>query len=215
MGFAEDGFAVVEGVAAASEVERLLAAVAARGEVYAIRNLLEVVPEVRAWAESVACRGLVAPVLGPGARAVRGILFDKTPEANWKVPWHQDLTIAVQERLEVPGYGPWTVKAGVAHVQPPVAVLERMVAVRLHLDDCGADNGPVRVLRGSHRQGRMAAAPMDAGEEVVCTVGRGGVLLMRPLLWHASSPAVSVAHRRVIHVEFAAAELAGGLRWVG
>ena len=190
MGFAEDGFAVVEGVAEASEVERLLAAVATRGEVHAIRNLLEVVPEVR---------------------AVRGILFDKTPEANWKVPWHQDLTIAVQERLEVPGYGPWTVKAGVAHVQPPVAVLERMVAVRLHLDDCGADNGPVRVLRGSHRQGRMAAAPMDAGEEVVCTVGRGGVLLMRPLLWHASSP----AHRRVIHVEFAAAELAGGLRWVG
>lgn len=215
MGFAEDGFAVVEGVAAASEVERLLAAVATRGEVYAIRNLLEVVPEVRAWAESVACRALVEPVLGPGARAVRGILFDKTPEANWKVPWHQDLTIAVQERLEVPGYGPWTVKAGVAHVQPPVAVLERMVAVRLHLDDCGAENGPVRVLRGSHRQGRMAAAPMDAGEEVVCTVGRGGVLLMRPLLWHASSPAVSVAHRRVIHVEFAAAELAGGLRWVG
>jgi ectoine hydroxylase-related dioxygenase (phytanoyl-CoA dioxygenase family) len=163
----------VEGVAAASEVERLLAAVATRGEVHAIRNLLEV------------------------------------------VPWHQDLTIAVQERLEVPGYGPWTVKAGVAHVQPPVAVLERMVAVRLHLDDCGAENGPVRVLRGSHRLGRMAAAPMDAGEEVVCTVGRGGVVLMRPLLWHASSPAVSVAHRRVIHVEFAAAELAGGLRWVG
>lgn len=79
------------------------------------------------------------------------------------MPWHQDLTIAVQERLDVPGYGPWTVKAGVTHVQPPVAVLERMVAVRLHLDDCGAENGPVRVLRGSHRLGRMAAAELAGG----------------------------------------------------
>ena len=185
MGFAEDGFAVVEGVASDWEVDRLLAAVSVQGNVYAIRNLLELVPEVRAWANSPACRRLVEPILGSRARAVRGILFDKTPDANWKVPWHQDLTIAVQERVDIPGYGPWTAKAGVPHVQPPVAVLEQMVAVRLHLDDCGADNGPVRVLRGSHRWGRLTEVPMHPGDERACTVRRGGVLLMRPLLWHA------------------------------
>ncbi|MBL8235790.1 MAG: phytanoyl-CoA dioxygenase family protein [Bryobacterales bacterium] len=223
MGFAEDGFATAPGVATPAEVDRLLRAVEqardelavrSRGGVYAIRNLLSVVPAVTEWANSAACRELVEPVLGPTAQAVRGILFDKTPEANWKVPWHQDLTIAVRKRAEVAGYGPWTVKAGVPHVQPPVAVLERMLAVRLHLDNCGEENGPVRVVPGSHRYGRTDAPPETGREVVTCTVARGGVLLMCPLLWHASSPAASAAHRRVIHIEFAAAALPRELEWV-
>lgn len=205
------------------EVDQLLDAIAqandelavrSRGGVYAIRNLLNLVSAVREWAESRPCRELVDPILGPDAKAVRGILFDKTPSANWKVPWHQDLSIAVRERVDVPGYGPWTLKAGVQHVQPPVAVLERMMAVRLHLDDCGDQNGPVRVVPGSHLFGRTAAMPDSTGAVVSCTVRRGDVLLMRPLLWHASSPAESAAHRRVVHIEFAAVTLPGGLQWV-
>lgn len=223
MGFAEDGFAIVPGVMSSADVDGLLEAIArandelavrSRGGIYAIRNLLTMVPAVRAWADSPECRELVEPVLGCNARAVRGILFDKLPEANWKVPWHQDLSIAVRERLDVPGYGPWSVKAGVQHVQPPVTVLERMMAVRLHLDDCGEDNGPVRVVPGSHLTGRMAVLPETGRAAVSCTVARGGVLLMRPLLWHASSSAESAAHRRVVHIEFAAVTLPGGLEWV-
>ncbi len=225
-----DGFAVVEGVVADSSADALLAALARvdersqaavqrRGSVHAIRNLLEVVPEVRTLARSEAVRGLVVPVLGPDCFAVRGILFDKTPEANWKVAWHQDLTIAVTEQKEVPGFGPWSEKAGVMHVQPPAEVLERMLTVRVHLDPCGPENGPVQVLPGSHAQGRLSAPEVtrwrEGHEPVLCTSPRGGALLMRPLILHASSPATVPAHRRVVHLEFAAEELPHGLEWHG
>jgi len=190
-----------------------------RESVYAIRNLLEVVPDVAALARSAEVRALVEAVLGPDAFAVRGILFDKTPDANWKVAWHQDLTIAVHERHEVEGFGPWSEKAGIVHVQPPAAVLERMVTVRLHLDPCGPENGPVQVIPGSHRAGRLSADEVQRSraerDAVPTCVGAGGVLLMRPLLLHASSPSTAPAHRRVIHLEFAADALPGGLEWHG
>jgi hypothetical protein len=98
---------------------------------------------------------LVEPVLGDRFFAVRGILFDKIPDANWKVPWHQDVTIAVEERVEVEGFGPWSIKADVLHVQPPAEVLEHMVSVRLPLDNCDEENGALRVIHGSHLHGRI------------------------------------------------------------
>lgn len=226
-GFADevgrDGFAVVAGVLGPAEVDGLVAALARagadpaararRGGVYAIRDLLRVVPEVRALAASAAVRGLVVPVLGPGAFAVRGLLFDKTEGANWNVPWHRDETIAVRARRELPGFGPWTTKAGVPHVRPPRPILERMLTVRLHLDDCGPDNGPLRVLPGSHLGPVGDDADDRAGAES-CPVPRGGALVMRPLILHASSEARRPAHRRVIHLEFAAEPLPGGLDWL-
>jgi hypothetical protein len=184
---------------------------------YAIRNLLESIPAVRHLADSPVVRSLVEPILGTDAIAVRGLLFDKTPEANWKVAWHQDLTIAVQHRASVPDFGPWSVKAGVQHVQPPVPVLEAMMTLRLHLDDCGEENGPLQVLPGSHRAGKLSADEILAwrarGPSVACTVQRGGVLLMRPLLLHASSAAKKPGHRRVIHLEFTSAILPPSLAW--
>lgn len=215
-----EGFAVVPKVLTADEVRALCEATANlrdEGRRGGVRNLLARCPEVRALAQSAPIRNLVEPVLGPAAFAARGILFDKTPDANWKVPWHQDLTIAVEGRLEVAGYGPWSVKDGVQHVQPPAAVLEGMLAVRIHLDDCGADNGPLRVIPGSHREGRLSDEQVLRWQEsvppVLCMVDKGGVLLMRPLLLHASSPAASPAHRRVIHIEFASCRLPEGLQW--
>jgi ectoine hydroxylase-related dioxygenase (phytanoyl-CoA dioxygenase family) len=175
------------------------------------------VPAVRALARSSAIRALAEAAIGSGAFAVRGILFDKTPEANWKVAWHQDVTIAVTARREVPGFGPWTEKDGVVHVQPSLGVLADMVAMRVHLDDCGESNGPLRVLPGSHHAGRLDAAAIQRWRrdvpEVLCAVPRGGVLAFRPLLLHASSAATRPDHRRVVHLEFAAAELPGGLVW--
>ena len=92
-----------------------------------------------------------------GVRAfpVRALLFDKPPEANWKVPWHQDLSIAVRHKRDITGFGPWSNKAGVLHVQPRVNVLESMLTVRIHLDDCGKQNGALRVIPGSHTRGRL------------------------------------------------------------
>ena len=221
-----DGFAVVPEVLDAATVVALIAAVGGagegagsqrRGSVYALRNLLEDVPAVTALADSPDVRALVAPVLGPGCFPVRGILFDKTPEANWNVVWHQDLSIAVRERQDVGGFGPWSEKAGVVHVQPPTHILERMLTVRLHLDDCDETNGPLLVLPGSHRGSRLTAPEIQHHRtqtaSVPCPVPSGAALLMRPLLLHASSASQSPRHRRVIHLEYAAEPLPGGLQW--
>ena len=101
------------------------------------RNLLDE-PIVRQLANSTEIRNLVEPILGEKAFLVRGILFDKTEGANWKVPWHQDVTIAIKDRVDIDGFGPWSIKQGVQHVQPPAYVLQKMLSVRIHLDDCPA-----------------------------------------------------------------------------
>ena len=181
------------------------------------RRSSDLVPRVAELARSPAIRALVQPVLGHDARVVRSLLFDKTPDANWKVPWHQDTTVAVKERRDTAGFGPWSTKAQVVHVQPSTAILEGMLTLRIHLDDCGHDNGPLRVVPGSHRVGILdvprARAFRERYGEVACAVSAGSAVLMRPLLLHASSPALIPSHRRVIHLEFAAEALPNGLEW--
>lgn len=192
------------------------------GETFGIRNLLQLAPEVRQLAVSSAFMNLVAQVLGPGAFPVRGLYFDRTPDANWKVPWHQDLAIAVSTQPDnmverFPGFGPWSMKSGIPHVEPPSPYLERRLALRLHLDPCGADNGPLRVLPGTHRLGRLSESQVtdieSHGQAVTCQAEAGDVLLMNPMTLHASSPASAPAHRRVIHIEYGADHLPEGLSW--
>lgn len=148
---------------------------------------------------------------------VRSILFDKTPQTNWDVVWHQDVTIAVKERKDVEGFGPWSVKGGVSHVQPPASVLEKMVTLRLHLDDCPAENGPLLVVPGSHLRGFIDIRTLDTAacdrDAVACTVNAGDVVVMRPLLLHASKKSIVPSHRRVLHIEYATERLPDGLRW--
>jgi ectoine hydroxylase-related dioxygenase (phytanoyl-CoA dioxygenase family) len=226
-GVQTDGFAIVEDVLSREKVDDLLHAlerigdtgsVRKRGGIFAVRNLLDVSAEVRELADSEAVRVLVEPILGAHFFPVRGILFDKIPDANWKVPWHQDVTIAVRERVETDGFGPWSTKADVLHVQPPAAILEHMLTVRLHLDPCCEENGALRVLPGSHHRGKIPEEEIPALRaslpEQVCAVGLGGALLMRPLLLHASSPARVPGHRRVVHVDFASVALPAGLQWL-
>jgi hypothetical protein len=160
---------------------------------------------------------LVRPHLASEPLAVRGIYFDKSAETNWLVPWHQDLTLAVRERAEVSGFGPWSIKDGVPHVQPPVDLLQRMLTIRLHLDDADESNGALRVLPGSHRFGRLAAdriQEMRARQpDFVGAVSAGDAILMRPLLLHASGRSASARHRRVLHIEYAAFDLPPPLHW--
>ena len=49
---------------------------------------------------------------------------------------------------------------------------------------------------------------------VACVACAGDVLLMRPLLVHASSAASQADHRRVIHIDYTSCQLDGGLRWL-
>ncbi len=223
-----DGFAICEDTLSSDTVAELCAAlqqideensVRKRSGVFAVRSLLSAAACIRELADSLQVRKIVEAILGPDAFPVSGILFDKIPDANWKVPWHQDVTIAVQQRVEAEGFGPWSMKAGVLHVQPPAYVLENMISVRLHLDKCGEDNGALRVIAGSHKHGRIAeeqiASFTGSSPEVVCAVGLGGALVMRPLLLHASSSSRLPGHRRVIHLDFASVPLPGGMQWSG
>lgn len=182
-----------------------------------LRNVLRVSACAAAFATAKPTVALMSDLLGAPAFPVRAILFDKTDGANWGVPWHQDLAIAVAEQIETPDFGPWSVKDGVVHVQPPASVLAGMATIRLHLDDCSAENGPLRVVPGSHQHGELGhEAIFDWTTRqcpVTCEIPKGGVLVMRPLLLHASSPAKNPSHRRVLHVEYAATDLPNGLKW--
>ncbi|WP_373547324.1 hypothetical protein [Chamaesiphon sp.] len=124
-----DGFATIDPYLDSDSIELLVQDITAVNITpgrAGIRNLLALVPSVKRLAQSPEIRSLVEPILGNGARAVRGIFFDKNPTTNWKVPWHQDLTIAVKNRLDLPDYYPW-LKEGIPHVQPPKAILEQML----------------------------------------------------------------------------------------
>jgi ectoine hydroxylase-related dioxygenase (phytanoyl-CoA dioxygenase family) len=218
--FDTSGYRLVLDVLDVATVERLCTALATAGEaslrgesVYARRNLLSL-PEVQA----VAADPRVLALTGAARLVTRAIFFDKVPGANWHVGWHQDRAIAVAERKELPGWGPWSTKAGVVHVLPPAEILEKMVTVRLHLDPCDEINGPLRVLPGSHRHGILSseqlAALRQAVPEALCTGPVGSAVVMSPLLLHASSPAANPSHRRILHLEFAPENLLPeGLLW--
>jgi Phytanoyl-CoA dioxygenase (PhyH) len=224
---ARDGFAVLEAVIDSETVDHLIQAIAKAdhqqlnsqraGKAFGIRNLLNVVPFTRDLATSSLCRSIVEPIVGTTAHVVRGIYFDKHKDANWKVAWHQDVTIAVRERIEIDGYGPWSMKAGIHHVQPPVSVLQNMLAVRIHLDRAHEFNGALRVLPGTHQYGRLDTPQIQYWKEqqrsVTCSVRSGGVIIMRPLLLHSSIAAINPEHRRVLHFEYTSIDLPSGLRW--
>ena len=182
-----------------------------------LRNVLRISPLAASVASSETILSVVSDLIGGVAFPVRAILFDKTNGANWGVPWHQDLAIAVAERKATEGFGPWSLKEGVVHVQPPIHVLAGMVTVRLHLDDCNTENGALRVLPGSHLGGELSSEDIAdwsaKSSGLTCEIPRGSALVMRPLLLHASSPAKNPSHRRVFHVEYAAIELPNGLEW--
>jgi ectoine hydroxylase-related dioxygenase (phytanoyl-CoA dioxygenase family) len=135
-------------------------------------------------------------------------LFEKSPDANWLVSWHQDTALPMSAQHDVAGWGPWSTKSGVTYAHAPRRVLERVIALRIHLDDSTADNGPLRVLPGSHIHGVLGDTQIHELSQRVkqtqCTVPAGGVIAMRPLLVHASSKATVEAPRRVLHLEYAA-----------
>jgi ectoine hydroxylase-related dioxygenase (phytanoyl-CoA dioxygenase family) len=154
---------------------------------------------------------------GSEATPFRATLFEKTSLTNWLIPWHQDTALPMVERVEREGWGPWSEKAGVTYAHAPASALSEVIALRLHLDDSTPKNGPLRVVPSSHRAGVLSDREVDEcvlrGESVECCVGRGGVIVMRPLIVHASSKACSVAPRRVLHIEYARSlVLEGGVR---
>lgn len=212
---AEHGFELVAGLVGEAERRELLDAVG-DGNVAGRRNMLAV-PAVAALAKSKKLLDLVQRYAGGEPRPVRAIWFNKSAQANWLVAWHQDLAIAVRERIETAGFEAWSVKEGVPHVQPPTEVLERMLTVRIHLDDADEENGALQVIAGTHRLGRLSAEQIatlrEDRRQILCAADAGDALLMRPLLLHASGRSTNNRPRRVLHIEYAGEELPSGLAW--
>jgi ectoine hydroxylase-related dioxygenase (phytanoyl-CoA dioxygenase family) len=211
------GYAVADIVLAAHQCEHIASALpavaAGRG---GLRHLIGH-PTVLQLLQHERLGAYLWSVVGRDLVAVKATLFDKTQQTNWRAQWHQDRTISVREKLDVAGYAPWSAKSGVPCVDAPAEVLAQMLAVRIHLDDCGADNGPLRVIPGSHQLGKLDADELQGVVEATPVVEvyapQGAIVLMRPLLVHASTAARNAGHRRVLHIEFAPPEAISPLQW--
>ena len=215
--FATEGFTIVPGALAAAECQRLATEVASAVSAGAgSRRLLS-----HGWCQSLAVRIRDSPkfagLVPSDYVAAQCTYFSKSSTQNWLVPIHQDLSIPVAERVNEPVLRGWSEKEGELYVQPPIALLESLVAVRIHLDACAEADGPLQVVPRSHASGAMA--PEEAAEvrrsqgAVACTLNVGDALVLRPLLLHSSSKASGSSMRRVLHFLFGPPELPWGLRW--
>jgi ectoine hydroxylase-related dioxygenase (phytanoyl-CoA dioxygenase family) len=206
----EDGYFIEEDVLADSECEQLLDAVMSspfirRGRAGS-RHLMSQ-PEVRRAAMDPRMLRIAKRALGTDAVPYRATLFEKTGVANWLVVWHQDTALPLQSQFDRTEWGPWSRKAGVLYAHAPTWALSHIVALRIHLDASTIDNGPLRVIPGTHSLGVLSDADVGAlarsKAHVDCIVRRGGVMAMSPMLVHSSSKARSRAPRRVLHIEYA------------
>ncbi|MEM7702557.1 MAG: phytanoyl-CoA dioxygenase family protein [Pseudomonadota bacterium] len=157
--------------------------------------------------------------VGSSWKCARAIAFNKTQDSNWSLAWHQDRTIVVAQRETVPGFEVWSTKEGLTHVEPPFALLEGMVTLRVHLDPVKADNAPLLVARGSHRLGKVSEESIDRAVSqssvLECHAQAGdGWLYATPVL-HASARSTRAQERRVIHLDFARDPLPKPLEWAG
>lgn len=213
--FDRDGYQIVEAVMAEDECDVLLATLSSLPPAAAgTRDLLESDACLDA-ADRIRSSERLRHILPLDYVAVQCSLFSKTPSRNWLVAPHQDLSIPVRDRIDSPVCTGWSSKQGRMFTQPPVSVLERLIAVRLQLDPGSEATGPLQVLPGSHRQGRRESRPNLRNGNALhsCVVGKGGVVAMRPLLVHASSKAISALPRRVLHFLFGPRRLPHGLEW--
>jgi ectoine hydroxylase-related dioxygenase (phytanoyl-CoA dioxygenase family) len=219
------GFTIVNDIYTGDEVNAIVSAIEKTDQsnpsfrktkdLFAIRRFLVEVPAIKPLVFSERLTSAINQLLGEDYFAVKSIYFDKPAESNWFVAWHQDLTIAVDRKADLPGYGTWTVKQDQFAVQPPIEILQRNFTIRIHLDDTDRHNGALKVIPGSHLKSVYRAENIDwqTESEVICEVRKGGVMIMKPLLLHASDRTTNDKKRRVIHLEFSNAKLPDEIKW--
>jgi ectoine hydroxylase-related dioxygenase (phytanoyl-CoA dioxygenase family) len=222
---AKNGYTVIDDVFTPNEVAAIIDAIRSADkfkitfrqseDIFAIRQFLKELPEIESVIFNDKLKQLLVILFGSNYFVSKSIYFDKPQKSNWFVAWHQDLTISVKEKAEVAGYGPWTVKQAQFAVQPPLHILKDNFTVRIHLDDTDDKNGALKVIPRSHLDGivRIEDIDWDKAEADVPPVKAGGVMIMKPLLYHASGKTVNEKQRRVIHVEFSRLELPKNLTW--
>ena len=182
-----------------------------------IRNADKKFSSVYDLAHSEQMKAKAKNYISGSASLVRAILFNKTPDNNWLVTWHQDKTVAVSEKFENNKWGPWSVKDGITHVQPPVEVLNSMVSFRIHLDNTNQENGCLKVLPQSQNLGILDHGSIQEyvknNTPVICEAPECSALVMRPHILHSSSKAQKSSQRRVLHLEYSSFKLPSGVAW--
>ena len=184
-------------------------------DLFAIRQFLKEIPEIKQLVFTDKLISIISDSFGNDYFVVKSIYFDKPEESNWFVAYHQDLTISVDKKVDIPGYYSWTNKHNQFAVQPPVKILENNFTIRIHLDDTDENNGALKVIPRSHMNGiqRLEEIDITNQTERFCNISSGGVMIMRPLLFHASNRTTNNKRRRVIHIEFSNAKLPNEINW--
>lgn len=220
MGIDEAGYQIVENLLEPETVQALLSELRVlkleplRG---GIRQIDRLIPQVANLARSPSLVSAASAHLSGHPELVRAIYFDKTPENNWFVTWHQDRTVAVSQHFEADGWGPWSLKSDVWHVQPPIEVLQGMITIRVHLDAATVANGCLKLIPGSHSLGLLASGELQENlnrdQAVYCEVPAGGALIMRPHVLYSSEKSAEPLPRRVLHFEYSCYQLPEGVTW--
>lgn len=221
----KSGFTVIKDIYSTDEIEKIISLInssdSSKGtfrksaQLFAIRQFLKEIPEVKEVLFNDKLKSIIHNLIGLDYFITKSIYFDKPQQSNWFVAYHQDLTISVNQKTELEGYGPWTVKHNQFAVQPPLPILEKSFTVRIHLDDTDENNGALKVIGGSHLKGiyRPETINWEKESETVCAIEKGGIMLMKPLLLHSSGRTTNNNQRRVIHLELCNCELSEGISW--
>ncbi len=185
-------------------------------DLIAIRQLLNHIPELKKLIFNNNITSLLSTLFDTNYFLTKAIYFDKPKNSNWFVAFHQDLSISVDQKSTIDNYKNWTFKKGQYGVQPPVSILQDTITLRIHLDDTNKYNGALKIIPKSHLKGiiRTDSKNWNTEDKYTCEVKKGGIMLMKPLILHASNKNTNYKQRRVIHLEFNTKQLESPLQWL-
>ncbi|PTT15273.1 phytanoyl-CoA dioxygenase [Flavobacterium sp. HMWF030] len=223
-----EGFTIIDNVYSENEIKKLISLIENTTEnepenatfrksqdLFAIRQFHKEIPETLSFIFNENLNNIIESTFGKGYFITKSIYFDKPEKSNWFVAYHQDLTISVDKKMEVENFENWTIKQNQFAVQPPKEILEDNFTIRIHIDTTTKDNGALKVINNSHSKGivRIENLNFESETETICEVKKGGIMIMKPLLFHASNKTTNNERRRVIHIEFSKQQLPSGLEW--
>ena len=221
-----EGFAIIDNVYSENEIEKIISEIEKVTEtenstfrksqdLFAIRQFHKEIPETLNFIFNQNLRKIIKLNFGENYFITKSIYFDKPEKSNWFVAYHQDLTISVDRKVEIENYENWTTKQNQFAVQPPKEILEQNFTIRIHIDKTTKENGALKVLNKSHRKGIVRTENVELENEIetICEVDKGGIMIMKPLIFHASNKTTNNERRRVIHIEFSNQKLPNELEW--
>lgn len=223
-----EGFTIIDNVYSENEIEKLISLIEnttdnepenatfrKSQDLFAIRQFHKEIPETLSFIFNENLNKIIESTFGKGYFITKSIYFDKPEKSNWFVAYHQDLTISVDKKMEVENFENWTIKQNQFAVQPPKEILENNFTIRIHIDTTTKHNGALKVINNSHSKGivRIENLDFENETETICEVKKGGIMIMKPLLFHASNKTTNNERRRVIHIEFSKQQLPSGLEW--